>query len=154
MAPTQAESKVGVEREMEDLRSQFRRIPDMEARTDQRFSLMEQPGPNDHAHTIPSPSTGEGSQSSSRSRHPPTTQDHHAERSSGAGLTTRDLELPVFAGTNPHAWLYRAKLYFSFHPLSYIEKISMAGVGFDDEALPWFRWIKCNNSFSSWSELH
>ncbi|TYK30578.1 transposon Tf2-1 polyprotein isoform X1 [Cucumis melo var. makuwa] len=51
----------------------------------------------------------------------------------------KKVEMPVFDGTDPNSWLFRADRYFKIHNLSDSEKLTVAVISFDGPALDWYR---------------
>ena len=47
----------------------------------------------------------------------------------------RRLEMPIFTGENPDGWLFQAERYFNMNRLSENEKMAVAGVSFEGDAL-------------------
>ena len=50
----------------------------------------------------------------------------------------RRVEMSVSEGGNPEGWVFRAEKFFSFHRLTEMEKLDVAILSFDGEALAWF----------------
>lgn len=44
------------------------------------------------------------------------------------------LEMPMFNGTDPDGWLFRAELYFQLHKLTDEEKLTVTVVSFEGRA--------------------
>ena len=61
--------------------------------------------------------------------------------------------LGVLRGANPEGWVFRADKFFSVHQLTEMEKLDMATLSFDGEALSWFQWEDRRRSLSSWANL-
>ncbi|KAA0055926.1 transposon Tf2-1 polyprotein isoform X1 [Cucumis melo var. makuwa] len=51
----------------------------------------------------------------------------------------KKVEMPIFNGTDPDSWLFRADRYFKIHNLSDSEKLTVAVISFDGPALDWYR---------------
>ena len=61
--------------------------------------------------------------------------------------------MSVFEGGNPEGWVFRAKRFFSMHHLTKAEKIDVAALSFDSEALAWFQWENGRQRMNRWGEL-
>lgn len=48
--------------------------------------------------------------------------------------------MPVFNGTDPDSWLFRADRYFKIHELTYTGKMTVAVISFNRPALDWY-WL-------------
>ena len=51
----------------------------------------------------------------------------------------RRVEMPVFEGGNPEGWVFMVEKFFSIHRLTEMEKLDVATLSFDSEALAWFQ---------------
>ena len=60
----------------------------------------------------------------------------------------RQLELPVFEGSNPASWIFRAKRYFEFNSLQANERLKAALVCMEGEGLAWYNMGKGATPFS------
>ena len=61
----------------------------------------------------------------------------------------RRVEMPVFEGGNPEGWIFRAWKFFYVHRLTEAEKVDVAALSFDGEALAWFQWEDHRRSMGS-----
>ena len=59
----------------------------------------------------------------------------------------------MFEGGNLEGWVFRVEKLFSIHRLTKMEKLDMATLSFDGEALAWFQWEDQRRSLSSWANL-
>ncbi|KAA0065906.1 transposon Tf2-1 polyprotein isoform X1 [Cucumis melo var. makuwa] len=65
----------------------------------------------------------------------------------------KKVEMPIFNGTDPDSWLFRADRYFKIHNLIESEKMPVAIISFDDPTLDWYRLQDERESFKSWDDL-
>ncbi|KAF4368086.1 hypothetical protein F8388_002697 [Cannabis sativa] len=65
----------------------------------------------------------------------------------------RNIELPLFAGTDPDDWTYRAERYFGLQRLTAEEQLEAAILCLEGPALRWFRWENRRREIRSWGEL-
>ncbi|KAL0544147.1 hypothetical protein IC582_019259 [Cucumis melo] len=61
--------------------------------------------------------------------------------------------MPVFDGTDPDSWLFRADRYFKIHNLSDSEKLTVAVISFDGPALDWYRSQEEREASAGWDDL-
>ncbi|KAA0063300.1 Ty3/gypsy retrotransposon protein [Cucumis melo var. makuwa] len=61
--------------------------------------------------------------------------------------------MPIFTGTDPDSWLFRADRYFKIHNLSDSEKLTVAVISFDGPALDWYRSQEEREAFKGWQDL-
>ena len=50
------------------------------------------------------------------------------------------IEMLVFEGGNPEGWVFHSENFFSMHQHSEMEKLDVATLSFDGEALAYFQW--------------
>jgi len=55
---------------------------------------------------------------------------------------TKKVELPVFDGTDPLSWIARAEIFFEVHQVKEEEKIRLAFISMEGEAVHWYRFIR------------
>ncbi|TYK11117.1 transposon Tf2-1 polyprotein isoform X1 [Cucumis melo var. makuwa] len=60
----------------------------------------------------------------------------------------KKVEMPVFNGTNPDPWLFRADRFFKIH-----EKLTVVVISFDGSALDWYRSNDELEAFKNWDDL-
>ncbi|KAL2512038.1 hypothetical protein Adt_17638 [Abeliophyllum distichum] len=65
-----------------------------------------------------------------------------SEKGGRPDYRTRRLEMPVFDGSDPDAWIFRAERYFSVNQMAEDERMEATAVCFEGEALAWFHWKK------------
>ncbi|TYK28131.1 transposon Tf2-1 polyprotein isoform X1 [Cucumis melo var. makuwa] len=65
----------------------------------------------------------------------------------------KKVEMPIFNGTDPDSWLFRADRYFKIHNLSDSEKLTVAVISFDGPALDWYRSQEEREVFKGWQDL-
>ncbi|KAA0057269.1 transposon Tf2-1 polyprotein isoform X1 [Cucumis melo var. makuwa] len=65
----------------------------------------------------------------------------------------KKVEMPVFTGTDPDSWLFRADRYFKIHNLSDSEKLTVAVISFDGPTLDWYRSQEEREAFKGWQDL-
>ncbi|XP_050942184.1 transposon Tf2-1 polyprotein isoform X1 [Cucumis melo] len=65
----------------------------------------------------------------------------------------KKVEMPVFDGTEPDSWLFRADRYFKIHNLTDSEKLTVAVISFDGPALDWYRSQEEREAFAGWDDL-
>lgn len=61
--------------------------------------------------------------------------------------------MPVFDGDNPDGWIFRAERYFQMNRTGEAEKLDIAIVSLDGEALSWYQWEDRRRAIQSWTEL-
>lgn len=61
--------------------------------------------------------------------------------------------MPKFDGENVQGWIYKAKKYLRYHNIPDEERITVATINMEGEALEWLLWVDRNNSLSSWSDF-
>ena len=49
------------------------------------------------------------------------------------------MEMPTFEGGNLKGWIFRAEKFFSVHRLPEAERLDVAAINFEGEALAWFQ---------------
>ncbi|KAF4380020.1 hypothetical protein G4B88_030012 [Cannabis sativa] len=65
----------------------------------------------------------------------------------------RKIELPVFTGSDPDDWTYRAERYFGLQRFTIEEQLEAAVLCLEGPALRWFRWENGRREIRSWGEL-
>ncbi|KAA0052895.1 transposon Tf2-1 polyprotein isoform X1 [Cucumis melo var. makuwa] len=65
----------------------------------------------------------------------------------------KKVEMPVFNGEDPNAWLFRADRYFQIHRLTDSEKMTVATISFEGPALNWYRAQEERDKFKDWANL-
>ncbi|KAA0055700.1 Ty3/gypsy retrotransposon protein [Cucumis melo var. makuwa] len=65
----------------------------------------------------------------------------------------KKVEMPVFDGTDPDSWLFRADRYFKIHNLTDSERLTVAVISFDGPALDWYRSQEEREAFTGWDDL-
>ena len=63
------------------------------------------------------------------------------------------VEMPVFTGENPDGWIFRANRYFATYRLTEEEKLVVATMNLDGDALSWYQWTDSREAFGSWENL-
>lgn len=61
--------------------------------------------------------------------------------------------MPIFSGDDPDGWLFRAERYFHIHRLTDTEKMTVAVISFEGDALSWYRWETREEDFANWYDL-
>ncbi|KAA0039182.1 transposon Tf2-1 polyprotein isoform X1 [Cucumis melo var. makuwa] len=65
----------------------------------------------------------------------------------------KKVEMPVFNGEDPDAWLFRADRYFQIHRLTDSEKMTVATISSEGPALNWYRAQEERDKFKDWANL-
>ncbi|KAA0050168.1 transposon Tf2-1 polyprotein isoform X1 [Cucumis melo var. makuwa] len=65
----------------------------------------------------------------------------------------KKVEMPVFNGEDPDAWLFRVDRYFQIHKLTDLEKMTMATISFKGLTLNWYRAQEERDKFKNWLDL-
>ena len=65
----------------------------------------------------------------------------------------RRLELPVFDGTDPDGWVFRAKHFFDMNLMADDEKLEAVVLSMEGEAVALFQWEDGRRLFRRWAEL-
>ncbi|KAF4380195.1 hypothetical protein F8388_020377 [Cannabis sativa] len=83
---------------------------------------------------------------------------HNRDETGGYGgrrpeFRPRNIELPLFAGSDPDDWTYRAERYFGLQRLTAEEQLEAAVLCLEGPALRWFRWENRRREIRSWGEL-
>ncbi|CAH9112121.1 unnamed protein product, partial [Cuscuta epithymum] len=101
-----------------------------------------------HRHTKTS-DTSEGSDHNSDHSVSQTHRDQHRyhKRQQPAG---RKIDLPVFNGKDVFGWLVRMNRYFRLNQIQEDEKIDVAVVAMEDQALNWFQWWEGHAPRQNW----
>lgn len=72
----------------------------------------------------------------------------------GSNWHFRKLNMPLFDGTNPDAWILRAERYFQFYGLQEKEKIEAAVlVALEGDTLLWYQWEHRRRPIRDWEDL-
>lgn len=61
--------------------------------------------------------------------------------------------MPVFSGSDPDSWLFRADVYFQIHKLTDLKKLIVEVVSFDGVASDSYRSQEERDPFKDWAEL-
>ncbi|XP_024017591.1 uncharacterized protein LOC112090471 [Morus notabilis] len=142
-------------KEVESMREDLGKIPRLEQGLEllliRMDELSKQRGPENRE----SPETDNGIPAEQTA---PTTETDYrpAEWREGGSCTefrTRRVEMPVFDGENPDGWIFRAERYFSLNRLTDREKLDVAVVSLEGEALAWFQWEDRRWAVRDWTEL-
>ncbi|KAL4033230.1 hypothetical protein IC575_006316 [Cucumis melo] len=65
----------------------------------------------------------------------------------------KKVEMLVFNGEDPDAWLFRADRYFQIHMLTDSKKMTVATISFEGPALNWYRAQEERDKFKDWENL-
>lgn len=65
----------------------------------------------------------------------------------------RRVELPMFNGTDPDGWIFRAERYIALQRFEEKEKVVIAGICMEGEALAWFHWADSRRPVLVWEDL-
>ncbi|TYJ97047.1 aminoacyl-tRNA ligase [Cucumis melo var. makuwa] len=71
-------------------------------------------------------------------------------------MRLRKLEVPIFKGEeckSVDGWLHRVERYFMVNRLTEKDKLDVAVLCWEGEALDWFQWKGDRDSIMSWSEF-
>lgn len=77
----------------------------------------------------------------------------HGPTSPRQEFRPRRVELPIFDGSNPDAWLVKVERYFAYYALYEEEKLEHAIWALDGDALNWFQWEERTRVFDSWESM-
>ena len=61
--------------------------------------------------------------------------------------------MPLFDGSNPDGWIFKAERYYSLHRLTNEEKLEAAIMAFEGDALLWYQWENRKRSIILWEEM-
>lgn len=65
----------------------------------------------------------------------------------------KKLNMPVFDGEGPNAWIFRAETFFEIHKLSDTEKMKVVVISFSQEVVDWYRWANNRKPIRNWKEM-
>ncbi|KAH0706202.1 hypothetical protein KY285_010700 [Solanum tuberosum] len=65
-------------------------------------------------------------------------------------ITVKNTKLWQFRGKNPEAWIVQAEHYFDFYKIEEDQKLNVASLYLDGEALKWYQWLFRNNQLIDW----
>ena len=79
---------------------------------------------------------------------------NRAEYEGSRGQNTMNLkplriDVPRFEGGDPQGWIFKIQQYFDFHNASEEQRLKVAPLYFDGEALAWYQWCQHNNKIGS-----
>ncbi|XP_010523342.1 PREDICTED: uncharacterized protein LOC104801707 [Tarenaya hassleriana] len=77
----------------------------------------------------------------------------HASIITGNELTLKKLEMPIFEGTNVAGWVVRAERYFKYGAIRDQDKLPIATLSIDGEALNWYDWQNDEDPFVDWKDF-
>lgn len=66
---------------------------------------------------------------------------------------TLKTDMPKFDGNNMEGWLYKVKKFIHFHNVPEGERILVATMNMEGEALKWLLWMDSEGQLNSWSEF-
>lgn len=58
--------------------------------------------------------------------------------------------MSIFNGSNPNEWILKVERYFTLHRLANEEKLEAAVIGFEEDALLWYRWENKKKAIVLW----
>lgn len=64
-----------------------------------------------------------------------------------------NLKFPVFNGTDPEGWIFKAEQYFSLVGVQEAKKVSMAAVHLEGDSISWYRWISSSLGQLTWEQF-
>lgn len=65
----------------------------------------------------------------------------------------KKVKMPIFEGSDPDSWIFCADRYFQIHQLSEAEKLNVAVISFEGEAIEWYRAMEECKPFEGWPDL-
>ncbi|KAL5807434.1 hypothetical protein ACOSQ4_030167 [Xanthoceras sorbifolium] len=68
-------------------------------------------------------------------------------------LKSMRLDVPRFPGANPIAWVSHIQRYFDYYNTPDPERLLIASLHLDDDALDWFDWMSKNHLIFGWPEF-
>ncbi|KAF8409204.1 hypothetical protein HHK36_005278 [Tetracentron sinense] len=63
------------------------------------------------------------------------------------------LDFPMFDGTDPPGWLYRAEQFYVHQQTPVSQRLLMASFHMEGKALQWFRWMERSGAMASWEDF-
>ncbi|KAC9449880.1 hypothetical protein E3N88_45828 [Mikania micrantha] len=63
------------------------------------------------------------------------------------------IDFPTFSGGDPRGWVLKAEKYFRFYNTSEDEKVDIAAMHLEDDALDLFSWLSSEQVITEWDEL-
>lgn len=63
------------------------------------------------------------------------------------------MEFPIFDGTDPSGWTYRAEQFFLHQQTPLTQRLLIASYHLEGKALQWFRWMERSNAIASWDDF-
>ena len=81
-----------------------------------------------------------------------TTHIRRLEENNRVETLTRHLEMPFSEGWNSEGWEFRVERFFVAHGMLEEEKLAVATISVDGEALAWFQWEEGHRPVQSWME--
>ena len=61
--------------------------------------------------------------------------------------------MPIFEGTNPNGWIFCPERFFALNRKGEKEKLKVATISLDGEALAWFQWTDGRRPIRDWPEF-
>ncbi|CAH9075070.1 unnamed protein product, partial [Cuscuta epithymum] len=105
-----------------------------------------------HHHQSRRATSSEGSENSS-DYSPPRNHPHRHRRHDHHRRTERKIELPLFNGADAGGWLMRMNRYFRLNRTEEEEKIDVAVLAMEDQALSWFQWWERQAAHQNWESF-
>ena len=65
----------------------------------------------------------------------------------------KKLDMPLLNGENPDRWILRAEHFGKFYGLTEEEKVEVAVVAFEGNALLWYQWEQSRQPINGWGEM-
>ena len=90
---------------------------------------------------------------SRQSRTSNTKKEARAREESRVEILTQHLEMPILEGWNPEGWIFHVERFFLTHGMMEKEKIAVAIISLDGEALAWFQWQDGHRPILNFGEL-
>ena len=90
---------------------------------------------------------------SRQSRTSNTKKEARAREESRVEILTQHLEMPIFEGWNPEGWIFHVERFFLTHGMMEKEKIAVAIISLDGEALACFQWQDGHRPIPNLGEL-
>ncbi|EXB38291.1 hypothetical protein L484_013924 [Morus notabilis] len=137
------------QKELEGIREDLKKIPRLEQGMELLLERMDLLMRQRDLGNMEPPWAAEGTTADP----PAPREDLHREGGIRAELCTRRVEMPVFDGENPDGWSIRAERYFAMNKMTEREKLDVAVVSLEGEALAWFQWEDGRSPIRSWMVL-
>lgn len=138
-----------VQKELEGIREDLKKIPRLEQGMELLLERMDLLMRQRDAGNMEPPWAAEGTTADP----PAPREDLHREGGVRAEFRTRRVEMPVFDGENPDGWIFRAERYYAMNRMTEREKLDIAVVSLEGEALAWFQWEDGRSPIRSWMVL-